>query len=73
MKAAIPVNCKAHTDTTRFCSGRDAAFAVRLWLTQILMWPERDSVGRSVELQLQVYQQVCSWDDTHLGRSYVSI
>ena len=72
MKAAIPFSCNAHADTPRFCSGRDAAFAVRLCLTQILMWPERDTVGHSVELNLRVYRQVCSWDDTHLGRLYVS-
>jgi hypothetical protein len=64
MKAERLFSCNAHADTTRFCSGRDAAFAMRLSLAQILKWPERDSVGRGIELQLQVYQQVWSWDYT---------
>jgi hypothetical protein len=72
MKTATLFGCNAHADTTRFCSGRDAAFTVRLCLAQIMMWPERNTVSRSIELQLQVYQQVWSWDDTHLGRLHVS-
>jgi len=84
MEAASLFSCTALADTTRFCSGTDAACTVRLCSgtdaactvrlcsAQIPMWPERDSVWRSIELELQVCQQVWSWDDTNLGRLRVS-